>query len=127
MEALNFSELRDANAKRLPLFRNAKGEVCHVPDGSDWKLSAWSNALAGEVGESANIIKKIERGDFTLDEAREKLASELADIQTYLDLLALRAGIDLGDATVKKFNEVSERVGCNVFLRKGRQRPESDR
>ena len=127
MEALTFSALRDANAKRLPLFRNSKGEVCHVPDGSDWKLSAWSNALAGEVGESANIIKKIERGDFTLDEAREKLASELADVQTYLDLLALRAGIDLGDATVRKFNEVSERVGVNVWLQKGRQRPESDR
>lgn len=127
MEALTFSALREANAKRLPLFRNAKGEVCHVPDGSDWKLSAWSNALAGEVGESANIIKKIERGDFTLDEAREKLASELADIQTYLDLLAFRAGIDLGDATVKKFNEVSRRVGVNVWLQEDRKRPESRR
>ena len=35
---------------------------------------------------------------------------------TYLDILAMRAGVDLGDATVAKFNEVSERVGCDVMI-----------
>ncbi|MGY0711770.1 MazG-like family protein [Azospirillum argentinense] len=69
-----------------------------------------------KLGETANLIKKIERGDLTLDEARPALAKELADVQTYLDLLAFRAGVDLGQATIAKFNEVSVRVGSPVRL-----------
>src|SRR5690349_2856662 len=94
---LRFRDLRWADVKRLPLFKNRRGEPAHSkPDGSDWSLGEWCNALTGEVGEAANIIKKIHRGDVTLDDARQQLADELADIQTYLDLLAFRAGIDLG-------------------------------
>lgn len=115
--SLRFEELRIANTARLPVFKNRKGEVAHSePDGSDWLLSAWSNATLGELGEAANIIKKIERGDMTLDEARPLLAKELADVQIYLDLLAFRAGVDLGQATIDKFNEVSDRVGVAIWL-----------
>lgn len=114
---LDLDALRGANKARLPTFKNAKGEPAHSePDGSDWKLSAWCNALTGEVGEAANLIKKIERGDITLDEARPALAKELADILTYLDLLAYRANVNLGGATIAKFNEVSERVGSPIRL-----------
>ncbi len=114
---LTFAALRQANLARIPLFKNAKGEQAHSQsDGSDWSLAEWCNAVCGELGEAANIIKKIGRGDFTLDEAREELAKEYADIVVYLDILAMRTGVDLGDATVKKFNEVSERVGCEIFL-----------
>lgn len=116
-DSLTFAELRRANLQRLPLFKNRKGEPAHnQPDGSDWKLSAWSNATLGELGELANIIKKIERGDLTLDEARPLIAQELADTATYLDLLAFRAGVDLGEAVIDTFNKVSIRVGCDVFL-----------
>lgn len=114
---LDFDTLRRANLMRLPQFKNPKGEPAHAqPDGSDWALSAWCNAVCGELGEAANLIKKIERGDFTLEEAREALGKEFADIQTYLDILAMRAGVDLGDATVAKFNEVSVRVGSTVRI-----------
>lgn len=114
---LTFEQLRSANLKRLPLFKNRKGETAHSQaDGSDWKLSAWSNAVLGELGEAANIIKKIERGDLTLADAMPDLRRELADVQTYLDILAFRAGVNLGAATIEKFNEVSERVGCDVRL-----------
>ncbi len=116
MNALKFSELREANVARLPQFKNAKGEIVHKTDGSDWMLSQWSNAVCGELGEAANLIKKIERGDFTLEEKREELAKEFADVVTYLDILALRSGIDLGQATVDKFNEVSDRINCKVML-----------
>lgn len=116
-DGLTFKVLRSANIARLPMFKNARGEPAHSePDGSDWPLSAWSNAVLGELGEAANIIKKIERGDMSLDEARAALADELADVQTYLDILAFRAGISLSDATMDKFNRVSDRVGCKVFL-----------
>jgi NTP pyrophosphatase (non-canonical NTP hydrolase) len=50
------------------------------------------------------------------DEERQELALELADVQAYLDLLARRAGIDLGAATREKFNIVSDRVGSDVKL-----------
>ena len=116
-DGLTFNTLREGNRARLPGFRNARGEIVHKkPDGSDWSLSQWMNALTGEVGEAANIIKKIERGDFSLDEAREILSYEFADIVTYLDILAANAGVDLGRATMEKFNLVSERVGSRVWL-----------
>jgi len=114
---LDLAALRAANIERLPLFKNRKGEPAHSkPDGSDWKLSAWSNACLGELGEAANLIKKIERGDISLEDARVELGKEFADVLVYLDILAFRAGVDLCDATKQKFNEVSERVGCDVFL-----------
>lgn len=114
---LTFDILRAANLARLPEFKNRKGEPAHSKaDGSDWDLSAWSNAVLGELGEAANIIKKIRRGDITLEEARPLLSREFADVQTYLDLLAFQAGIDLGAATIEKWNEVSERVGSDLRL-----------
>lgn len=117
LKKLHFDVLRAANIARIPLFKNSKGERAHSSDnGSDWALSAWSNAVASEVGEAANIIKKIERGDFTLDEKRSDLADELADIVVYLDILAMRAGIDLGAAIVSKFNAVSRRVDCGIRI-----------
>jgi hypothetical protein len=51
-----------------------------------------------------------------LDEARPALMREFADVVGYLDILACRAGVDLGAATRLKWNEVSERVGCSLRL-----------
>jgi NTP pyrophosphatase (non-canonical NTP hydrolase) len=117
-DSLTFDDLRAANTARLPQFKNRRGGPAHSQaDGSDWCLAQWCNAVTGELGEAANIIKKIERGDMTLDEARPQLADELADVQTYLDLLAFRAGVDLGRATIEKWNRVSQRVGCSLRLR----------
>lgn len=114
---LTFTELRGANVTRLGQFKNSKGEPAHSqPDGSDWSLGEWMNAILGELGEAANIVKKVQRGDMTLDEARPVLAKEFADVQTYLDITAFRAGVDLGEATREKWNEVSVRVGCALRL-----------
>lgn len=52
-------------------------------------------ALAGEVGEFANITKKIARGDFSLDAAKSSLAAELADVFIYVLKLSGQLGIDL--------------------------------
>lgn len=115
--SLSFKTLRQANILRLPLFKNTKGEPAHSkPDGSDWSLPEWCNAVTGELGELANLLKKVQRGDFTLEEARPSIAKELADVVTYLDILAFRAGVDLGEATAEKWNEVSKRVGVNLRI-----------
>lgn len=109
---LTFDQLRRANRERQPQFRNGRGALCHKPR----ELTYWVAALCGEVGEAANIVKKIERGDFTLDDGRKLLADELADVMTYLDLLAAEAGINLAQATREKFNQVSQRVGVPTVL-----------
>lgn len=116
-DGLTFNTLREANKKRLPQFTNSKGEPAHSKsDGSDWSLGEWMNAVTGEVGEAANIIKKIKRGDISLEEAQPLLAKEFADIVTYLDITAMQAGVNLGKATISKFNEVSKRVGSTVYI-----------
>lgn len=118
MSALTFDVLRQANIARLPTFKNSKGEPAHTePDGSDWSPAQWLQAVVGELGEYANIRKKYERGDIDAYQFHELASKELADVQTYLDILAFQLSINLGEATLDKFNEVSERVGSPVRIR----------
>jgi NTP pyrophosphatase (non-canonical NTP hydrolase) len=42
-------------------------------------------ALAGEVGEAANLLKKYERGSKTWVEIEDDLVEEIIDVQTYLN------------------------------------------
>lgn len=117
MSNLTFDALRQANLMRLPEFKNRKGELAHSkPDGSDWPLDAWTNALSGEAGEAANIAKKVRRGDLSLEEARPMLAKELADVLIYADLTALQLGIGLDELLMEKFNETSRTIGSSVRL-----------
>lgn len=134
--SLTFAQLREANTARLPQFKNSKGEPAHSEaDGSNWVLSTWSNATFGELGEMgemllmymqiviklgllANHIKKVERGDEGLEAARQALGKEMADVLIYMDIFAMRCGVDLGHAIKDKFNEVSRRVGAFVWLGK---------
>jgi NTP pyrophosphatase (non-canonical NTP hydrolase) len=114
---LTFWELRNASLDRLPHFKNAFGHPAHAKrDGSDWTINDWTTALMGEVGEFANLAKKLRRGDYVLDEVRGEMSRELADVACYLVLLAHRCEIDLEDAIRTKFNEVSARVGSDVKL-----------
>lgn len=113
MSNLTFKQLRDANVERLS---SSKYKICE----QNWQPAHWVQALVGEVGEAANILKKVDRGDFSLESALPEIAKELADIQGYLDILAHKLGVDLGDATVSKFNEVSKRIGSTVRLPTGR-------
>lgn len=116
-DGLTFGQLRDANMRRLPLFTNAKGGKAHEKaDGSDWSPNDWMVAVVGEVGELANIMKKVRRGDFDMADVYDKISDELADIQIYLDLLADQLGVDLGEATRAKFNSKSAQLGLPVRL-----------
>jgi len=122
---LSFKTLREANKRRLPQFKDAQGRTAHaLPDGSNWSPAEWGQAVLGELGELANLEKKIKRGDFDMDkpevahEVQNEVAREFADIVTYLDIYAMQRGIDLGEATRMKFNEVSRRVKASVFIAK---------
>lgn len=106
---LTFKALRAANTERIG---SSKYRQCE----ENWTTAHWMQATVGELGELANLLKKVDRGDFSLDAVRHEVAKELADVQAYLDILALKLGVDLGQATIDKFNEVSERIGSHVFL-----------
>lgn len=105
--SLTFDQMRSANVTR-----------CHEVWGGheDWTAADWLTAVVGELGEYANEAKKFKRGDYTPEQFNALARKELADVQTYLDLLAHHLGIDLGRATMQKFNEVSERVGSDIFF-----------
>jgi NTP pyrophosphatase (non-canonical NTP hydrolase) len=114
---LTFEALRSANVARVGVFKNSKGEPAHShPEGRDWCPAQWLQAMVGEVGEYANIRKKFERGDMDELAFGDAAWRELADVQIYLDLLAFNLGINLGEATRRKFNEVSARIGVNIQL-----------
>lgn len=114
---LTFAALRSANLKRLPQFKNRRGELVHSkPDGSDWSPAQWLQAVVGELGEYANIRKKFERGDIDEEEFKRLGGKELADAATYLDILTYQFRLDLGQLITDKFNEISERIGCDVKL-----------
>lgn len=109
--------LRAANVSRLPEFKNGRGGPAHARlDGSDWTPLEWCGACLGELGELANLLKKLRRGDVTLDEIRGAVADEIADVLIYLDLLAFQVGVDTTRATIDKFNRTSERVGSGIRL-----------
>lgn len=101
------------------VFRRANVARCikwHPAGIQSWSSSDWLTAVTGELGELASLIKMLNRERDGLRGNKfvvtsQHLADELADVVTYLDLLAASCGIDLGMAIVNKFNEISERVG----------------
>lgn len=109
---LTFAELRAANLARCRHWHQGGIE--------DWSFADWLLATVGELGEAANVAKKLKRIQDGIpgnkpgeDEAtlRAALGKEIADVMIYLDLLAAREGIDLAAAVIAKFNATSERVG----------------
>lgn len=105
---LTFQEFRAANVARCLKWH---------PEGIEsWSPSDWLTAVTGELGELASLLKMRNRERDGLPGNKfsptdKMIADELADVLTYLDLLAEVLGVNLGMAAVDKFNEVSERVG----------------
>jgi NTP pyrophosphatase (non-canonical NTP hydrolase) len=104
-------------------FSNRNRIRCEHPSGfnhplSSWTLSDWTTATLGELGEAANIVKKLNRyrdgipGNVeTEEELRAALADEIADTVIYLDLLAQAAGLDLTTIRDAKFAKTSKKIG----------------
>lgn len=96
---------------------------CESPDGFNhalhsWTLSDWFTAIMGELGEAANVAKKLNRirdgipgNDDSEETLRRKLKQEIADTFIYLDLTAQAAGFTLGDVVMEVFHEKSRKIG----------------
>ena len=112
----------------LVAFGRVNRRRCESPEGfrhplDAWSLSDWFTALFGELGEAANLAKKLNRvrdglgGNTESPEVlRAKLRQELADGFIYLDLLAQAAGIDLPQAVVDTFNAKSRERGVKILF-----------
>lgn len=104
-------------------FSERNRKRCESPTGfnhklDSWSLSDWMTATAGELGEAANIIKKLNRvrdgipgNSETPEYLRKQLANELADVAIYLDLMAQAAGFDLETIRDEKFAITSAKIG----------------
>lgn len=113
----------------LKLFSKINRMRCEDPTGfghklKSWSLSDWMTAAMGELGEAANIAKKLNRvrdgipgnGDLTEENLRYAFQDEIADVFIYLDLVAQSQGFDLAEAVRRKFNKTSEKIGYGVVL-----------
>lgn len=110
MAALTFVEWQQANQIRNDTI-NPNGE----------QLPAWFLALGacGEMGELANVLKKLQRerlvGDVWNHSRNEdlhgQLREEIGGVLTYLALLASRLDLSLEECAEYEFNRVSEKVG----------------
>jgi NTP pyrophosphatase (non-canonical NTP hydrolase) len=107
---MRFETLRAANLSRCSRW--------HPGGLSEWSLSDWSVATAGELGEALNVVKKLNRerdgiagNTVAAAELHSQLADEIADVAIYLDIMAASEGIDLSSAIASKFNRTSEKVG----------------
>jgi NTP pyrophosphatase (non-canonical NTP hydrolase) len=81
-----------------------------------WSPTDWGCAIAGEVGELCNMLKKVRRGSKTMKELKPEIKKEIADIFLYTLLISKALDIDLEDATIKKFNEVSRKLKVKTRL-----------
>lgn len=109
---MKFQEFSEINRRR-----------CESPNGfghslESWSLSDWMTAVTGELGEAANIVKKLNRvrdgipgNKETEAELRTKLRNEIADTFIYLDLMAQSAGFHIEEAVIEKFNAKSRELG----------------
>jgi NTP pyrophosphatase (non-canonical NTP hydrolase) len=114
---LNLKQLR-----RQSVIRAIKGFKTYrnVP------ITYWTTALAGEVGELCNMVKKMERVSYggidagssytaaTID--KKMLEEEIGGILIYLDLLSSLLDISLEDATINTFNSKSEKYKFSQYL-----------
>ncbi|MFM1857373.1 MAG: hypothetical protein RLZ05_433 [Bacteroidota bacterium] len=110
--AINLAEFRAQNVDRA-----IHGFNCY----NNQPLTYWTTALAGEVGELCNMIKKLQRVEkggvdggssyIASQINKEMLEEEVGGIAIYLDLLASLLEIDLEEAITKTFNNKSAELG----------------
>ena len=114
-------------------FAKANRLRCESPAGfkhklADWSTSDWMTAILGELGEAANVAKKLNRirdgipgNKETEKELRRKLYRELGDVFVYLDLLCQSLGFSVEEAACYVFERKSFEIGYPLSLQKARR------
>ncbi len=65
--------------------------------------------LVGEIGEFSNIVKKVRRGDFQLQQKKNELDEELIDMFIYLIKISNQMDVDLEGCFLKKLEKNKSR------------------
>jgi NTP pyrophosphatase (non-canonical NTP hydrolase) len=65
--------------------------------------------LVGEFGEAANLVKKVLRGDCSLDDIKPELCEEITDIFIYILKLAYQLDIDIEEQFLLKIDKNQKR------------------
>lgn len=105
-------ELHELIQRQIDFDRNHKGRkefFTVVSDSNIEDLEHLLVCLVGEVGEFANLVKKVSRGDFTISDCKEDLTDELADILIYLLKAFAQLQIDPEKAFLAKLEQNEKR------------------
>lgn len=103
-----------------------------------WSPAEWTNAIAGELGEAANLTKKLLRhrdgvaGNYKPEDQdvfalHRRAARELADAIIYAGLAIQRLGFDTSDVLKSVFNAKSDQLKCSIFYEGGGIRVRKDK
>ena len=106
---ISFDELRQKNIDRCPHY----GYPVEGRTPMEWLDRLWD-----EVLELCDVVELHNTG---FDTPKEDIGKEIADVVTFCDLLATRYGFNLGKLVLDKFNEISERVGSDVEMKRERR------
>jgi len=83
------------------------------PECKNWTPADRLTELVGELGEAANVAKKLRRGDAEVAAATH-LEMEVGDTFVALCLWAMSLHIDLESAAIKAYNKVLDRKESNM-------------
>ena len=96
----------------MPTFHEANGNrrnFYELP--SSMSLPHQIAGVAMRAGRLCNLVKKVIRGDFSLESKRDTILESLTDIIAYCLYLIRSHGGDPGQVVMDKFDEVSTRIG----------------
>jgi NTP pyrophosphatase (non-canonical NTP hydrolase) len=85
-------------------------------------ISYCTLGLTGEAGEVANKVKKILRGDKTIEDAGLDIVSELGDCLWYLSELAKNLGVSLESVAIQNIQKLQSRRERGVIKGSGDDR-----
>lgn len=110
---LTFAEYQ-RRARETAVYKDSIFEALNItPDESRLarllKLTYTVMGLAGEVGEFANIVKKIERDGKTIEEMLNQLVDELGDVVWYVFACADEMGVPLEDIARHNLEKLAKR------------------
>ncbi len=109
--------LRDAS---MNSYQREASTTAHYPHEQGVVYTALG--LAGEAGEIANKMKKVIRGDKSITECREDLASELGDVLWYVAMLAKELDYSLDDIAQLNLAKLKDRQARNTIKGDGDNR-----
>src|SRR5688500_8546813 len=107
---MNFDEYQAA-AGRTALYPNVRNNLEYPTLG-----------LAGEAGEVANIVKKIQRDDggAITESTRQKLKDELGDVLWYISACAMELGLSLAEIAEFNVEKLAKRHNPETRIAQGK-------